>query len=81
MGKSAKENYDEFLQSSYWKKVREIKLKKAGKKCEVCGSRKNLDVHHNSYAHHGEEHKHLEDLVVLCRECHTLFHNRMKQPK
>lgn len=73
--KSQKENYDIFLKSEYWKCVRRIKIEEAGGKCQICGSRKKLNVHHNSYAHHYQEHKHLEDLVVLCRNCHEKFHN------
>lgn len=73
--KSPKENYNIFLQSDYWKKVRQIKIEQTGRKCQICGSRKELSVHHNSYAHHYQEHKHLEDLVVLCRNCHKKFHN------
>lgn len=73
--KSPKENYDIFLKSAYWKCVRRIKIEESGGKCQICGSRKKLNVHHNSYAHHYQEHKHLEDLVVLCRNCHEKFHN------
>lgn len=42
---------------------------------EYTSSKEGLNVHHNSYAHHGQEHKHLEDLVVLCNNCHKKFHN------
>ena len=76
--KSPKENYYDFLQSDYWRYVRKLKLKQCGKKCQICGSKKDLSVHHNSYAHHGQEHKHLEDLVVLCNECHKMFHHKVK---
>lgn len=31
-----------------------------------------LHVHHNTYVNYGEER--LEDLIVLCRECHADFH-------
>lgn len=76
--KSRKENYYDFLNSDYWKYVRKLKLKSAGGKCQICGGKHNLVVHHNSYAHHKEEHKHLEDLVVLCRKCHEKFHDVVK---
>lgn len=76
--KSPKENYYDFLQSDYWRYVRKLKLKQCGKKCQICGSKKDLSVHHNSYAHHGQEHKYLEDLVVLCNECHKMFHHKVK---
>lgn len=69
-----KQEYQEFLETDYWKNVRETKISMSGYKCQLCGSKSNLNVHHNSYEHHGQEHKHLEDLVVLCRECHEVFH-------
>ena len=78
MKKSAAERYEDFLKSDYWKYVRGKKLKDAHNKCQICGSKKSLNVHHNSYANHGQEYKHLEDLVVLCSECHKKFHNKLK---
>ena len=75
------EKYDEFLHSDYWQMVREIKLQQSEHKCQVCGSKNNLNVHHNTYAHHNNEHLHLADLVVLCRDCHALFHDKLpKEP-
>ena len=76
--KSPKENYEIFLKSEYWKRVRIMKIEQSGGKCQICGSRKCLNVHHNSYEHHYKEHKHLEDLVVLCRKCHEKFHDIVK---
>lgn len=70
----AKAKYKRFLSSEYWRVVREIKIKESGGRCAVCGSSDNLQVHHRSYEHHGNEHLHLDDLVVLCGRCHTLFH-------
>ena len=70
--------YDQFLNTEYWKKVRQAKLRACGHKCQLCGSKRNLHIHHNSYEHHGEEDKHLEDLIVLCSDCHALFHQKLK---
>lgn len=77
--KTPKENYDVFLNSNYWKYVRDLKIATSGGKCQICGCRKGLNVHHNTYAHHYNEHLHLEDLVVLCSKCHEKFHNIVKQ--
>ena len=68
-------NYLEYLTSKEWKEVRELALKRAGYKCQICGSTQNLDVHHNTYDHLGNETEHLEDLVVLCAEHHQLYHD------
>lgn len=72
-----KMNYDDFLKTDYWKSVRKEKLRQCGCKCQICGAKNNLHVHHNSYIHHGDEYNHLEDLIVLCKECHNLFHQKL----
>jgi 5-methylcytosine-specific restriction endonuclease McrA len=67
--------YEDFLKTKYWDRVRKMKIKQSGCKCQVCGKKDTeLHVHHNSYEHHGDEANHLEDLVVLCKNCHNLFH-------
>lgn len=73
-GKTRKEVYYEYLKSRRWKIKRNRALKRAGYKCQVCACTKNLQVHHNTYKHIFHEHK--TDLVVLCRKCHTTFHNK-----
>ena len=70
-----KKLYTDYLQTEYWRKVMENKIKQSGNKCQLCGSTKNLNVHHNSYEHIGNELNHLNDLVVLCKDCHKKFHD------
>lgn len=62
--------YIEFLKTNYWKRVREKVLLRDGKKCIICGDTKYLQVHHDHYKNHGDEMRHLEDLMTLCRKCH-----------
>lgn len=64
--------YREYLQTAHWQNLRVSMLKRAGYKCSVCGESKPLHVHHNTYERRGEEK--LSDLVVLCHECHELYH-------
>jgi predicted HNH restriction endonuclease len=67
--------YDTYLLTLGWKMRREEALYRAGWKCQVCGisaSKAELNVHHNFYGNLGNEPQ--EDLVVLCREDHELFH-------
>lgn len=71
---SKKEIYNKYLRSTKWLKKRNKALKRAGYKCQVCGYKNNLQVHHNTYEHIYHEHKH--DLVVLCWKCHATFHNK-----
>ncbi len=51
---------------------------KSGYKCQVCNSPHDLNAHHRTYENRGNELKHLDDLVCLCRRCHEIFHG--KQP-
>lgn len=67
--------YAEYLKTPDWFKTGTRKLNNAGKRCQVCGSRNNLEVHHNNYDHIGSEHD--NDLVVLCGECHSVFHDHV----
>ena len=69
--------YEDYLQTPHWKHRREDKLRAAGRRCQVCnrGSR-TLDVHHRTYERRGQELD--EDLIVLCRECHDIFHKHRR---
>lgn len=52
-----------------WKRKRKQLIKERGQ-CELCGSKKDLEVHHLK----GLKNENLRDLVVLCRECHRELH-------
>ena len=65
--------YEIFLQTDYWKIIKQRVLWESCK-CSQCGSWKNLQIHHKTYEHRGYEHLHLEDLQVLCKDCHELVH-------
>jgi 5-methylcytosine-specific restriction endonuclease McrA len=78
-----KEKYRLYLtQSPRWKKVRYAKLIESEFRCERCersydqGIR--LEVHHKTYAR--VFHEALEDLEVLCNECHAWHHGHGAQP-
>ena len=72
-------DYYEYLKSPEWQEIRELALKRAGHKCQICGSNRNLDVHHNTYDSLGNEREYLEDLVVLCAEHHQLYHDALSE--
>ena len=59
-----------------------IKLAKEhyGSKCARCGSKKKLTVHHRHYANLGFE-KPVDDIVLLCAECHNDLHQRGKEKR
>ena len=67
-------DYSEFLKTKYWKIISRY-MKYKNNKCSLCGSKINLRTHHKSYIHRGEEINYLEDLIVLCDECHKKFHD------
>lgn len=71
-------SYQSYLKSSDWKLKRGIKRKKRNN-CAICSSKNNLDVHHLNY----KKLKDVEqlDLRVLCRRCHFLAHDLIKQGK
>lgn len=68
------DNYAVFLNSKYWNAVRNLVLKRDKFKCVICSETKNLQIHHNTYKNHFNEHKHLGDLMTLCKECHKQHH-------
>lgn len=68
--------YDEYLKTPHWQKVRELAIERASGKCQVCNSTKNLNAHHRNYSRRGDEQA--EDIIVLCRDCHKLFHQNGK---
>lgn len=65
-------SYDEYLQSEHWQKLRKMILISAGEKCQRCGSRAALQVHHETYDNLG--HERVDDLLAVCRECHDKIH-------
>ena len=68
--------YGEFLQTPYWWMVRNFVVATRGARCCKCGESwlVRINVHHRTYEHRGEEFDHLEDLDVLCEECHSGIH-------
>lgn len=61
-----------YLQSSKWQEVRSAALRHHGKVCDKCGEF-GTDVHHLRYPDVQGEEK-MEDLQVLCRDCHEAIH-------
>ena len=52
-----------------WKRV----LRRDCWRCQFCGSRKNLEVHHQHFrSHSGNDTE--ENLITLCNECHSSLH-------
>lgn len=73
--------YDDYLKTEYWAQVQKAVKKRAGWKCQICNSPHDLNAHHRTYDHRGNELDHLDDLTCLCRRCHHVFHGFGKPPE
>jgi 5-methylcytosine-specific restriction endonuclease McrA len=69
------ESYDDYLESSYWAKVRMKALVAANCKCSRCGSLEKLQVHHKQYCKRFTELQNMHLLEVLCQSCHQQEHS------
>jgi hypothetical protein len=67
--------YPFFLNTYYWHIISGF-LKESSDYCQCCSSKRNLQVHHRSYCHRGREHENLQDLSVLCSDCHDKSHKK-----
>jgi 5-methylcytosine-specific restriction endonuclease McrA len=57
---------------AYHQLHREV-LKRDSWKCQVCGARKNLQVHHLEFrSRSGDDREH--NLITLCGDCHRQVH-------
>ena len=65
--------YKEYMDSPDWEEKRQEAFYILGTSCELCLSEENLNIHHNNYDCLGNEVP-MEDLAVLCRNCHRGFH-------
>lgn len=72
-------NYEEYLKSNIWREKADEAKKRAGYRCQVCNvsqAQVRLDAHHRTYERLGNELP--EDITILCRNCHKLFHQAKK---
>lgn len=67
-------SYKEYLLSNEWHKLRIKKFKQVGYSCQICDANKNLQIHHRTYKRIFKEE--LNDLTVLCEDCHQLYNHR-----
>lgn len=72
---SKKSTYKDYLKSEHWMVTRKAALRRANYRCQLCGSTKFLQVHHNNYKNLGHEKD--TDLIVLCKYCHGRHHKKI----
>ena len=73
--------YAMYLRTAHWRQVRVAALQQAKYRCAKCGTGKQLQTHHLSYKHLGEEQRYPQDLQVLCRTCHAAAHGKRAVPQ
>lgn len=69
--------YNRFMKSLVWRLLRREALERADRKCALCESGNQLEVHHTTYVRFGGREL-PEDLRVLCRSCHRTIHAQKK---
>lgn len=65
-------NYETYLQSPHWRRIRIQYRQSHPWLCGVCGATELLELHHKTYERIGSER--LDDLIPLCAQCHPLVH-------
>lgn len=75
--------YQKYLRSTHWAKIREIKIKEQNGICEKCHKRitpkSKIAIHHLTYDRIGNEL--LTDLQCLCADCHNSIHGAKPKVK
>jgi hypothetical protein len=69
--------YAIYLSSPLWRLRRRIWIVQARGRCERCGSRRRLTIHHRTYGSLGRERP--GDVAVLCWDCHRSHHPGRRQ--
>lgn len=78
--KSKRQAHQEFMKSPEWENIKKKLFKLRGKKCEICGSKKHIQVHHLTYKRFGGKER-PEDLQILCGKHHMKVHGIKRKPK
>jgi 5-methylcytosine-specific restriction endonuclease McrA len=63
------------LDRELYDQLREKVLRRDGWRCQSCGSRSNLEVHHKEFRGQGGNDSE-QNLITLCFVCHSLIHRR-----
>ena len=75
-----REEYQQYLQTEHWQRLRNAVLERDGKKCVRCEWPVRLQVHHKIYRDTPQDTL-LEDLETLCEKCHSGAHGKEFKPR
>lgn len=64
--------YEAYLQTEKFDRIRQAVFERDNFKCVVCGSTDAMQAHHLTY--HNIYDEQTEDLITLCRTCHSIYH-------
>ncbi|TSA24390.1 HNH endonuclease [bacterium] len=71
--------YKEYRKSKEWKDLKKLALERANNTCEICGKSAQV-VHHRSYPSNFKD-DNLDNLQVLCKDCHYKIHKKQIEYK
>lgn len=69
-------SYNDYLHTGWWQAIRLEALQRGDYACCVCGATSDLNIHHDTYSHIGQEIHAMDDLRVLCSYHHNLYHDK-----
>jgi 5-methylcytosine-specific restriction endonuclease McrA len=61
------------LDPELYEQLRQQVLRRDGWRCQICGSRLNLEVHYQKFRSQGGDDSE-ENLITLCEGCHSMLH-------
>jgi len=68
--------YDQ-LEDHRWLAFRKFVFAVRGRKCEICGCDKTLQIHHPQYIRGKKAWEYsCNEVIVVCRECHSKIHSK-----
>jgi hypothetical protein len=63
----------------HWEEIRKQAIERDGGACRCCEETEDLECHHRHYRNWGQER--LEDVVMLCRQCHDSITSRLRSER
>lgn len=79
--KKLSKNYLDYIKSKTWQIKRTERLKIDNFTCQICGNKRNLNVHHLTYKNFKNENIY-SDLITLCGKCHQkIEEEKIKLPQ
>jgi 5-methylcytosine-specific restriction endonuclease McrA len=63
------------LDIELYEQLRNQVLRRDGWRCQSCGARSNLEVHHQEFRSHSGDDS-VQNLITLCTVCHAAVHQR-----